>query len=391
MNFHPKKVCTCSLCSAGDYNPADYQVDISGFKKERPVGVSGLMRVKNEARWVAQSIDTCIDALDELIICYQACTDETPEIIEQKRQQYPDKIKVFFYAPPVYAFELSKKDFDYACKLPEDSIHHFSNYTNYVLSKASFRYAVKIDADQIYFSKRITALSEAYRDIAGSKRSFSACLAFGYYRLFLFLGQSYPELFFRMINFLPFKGKIMKKYWKYICAQISRTKKPVFLSGINLYKGKKGWGIPAFADRDDFLFPFNGVGDLMFFTISDQSYYYPLYQTMKPEEVTDKIRLNSDYTSRRIIEAFHLKGDSPLYGGFCWYHMKFMDLKETAGHPICEKVDFKTFFSSSLSELIDRKLLSVSLFRCVPHLFSLVYDKEIPDPDHFMGKYDFSK
>lgn len=89
-------VCTCSFCRKGEYDPSEYMVDIAGFAKERPVGVSGLMRVKNEARWVAQSIDTCIDALDELIICYQSCSDETPWIIEQKRRQYPDKIKVFF-------------------------------------------------------------------------------------------------------------------------------------------------------------------------------------------------------------------------------------------------------------------------------------------------------
>lgn len=40
---------------------------------------------KSDAHWVAQSFDTCIDSFDELIICYQTCTDEIPEIIERKR------------------------------------------------------------------------------------------------------------------------------------------------------------------------------------------------------------------------------------------------------------------------------------------------------------------
>lgn len=380
-----QKKCTCPLCQKGDYNSEDFIVDISLFKKERPIGVSGLMRVKNEARWVAQSIDTCIDALDELIICYQACTDETPEIIERKRQQYPNKIKVFFYAPPVYAFELSESDFYFAYNLPKDSIHHFSNYTNYGLSKVSYRYVVKIDADQIYFTERLVALCDAYRGHIQDRMDLSSMLAFGYYYLFIILGRYSPTLFLRIIGLFPFKKNIMEKYWRYLCAQISRTKKPVFLSGINLYRGKNGWGIPAFADKDDFIFPFNGVGDLLIFTISDKTYFYPKYETMKPEEAIGDIYLNPVFTSRRIIEAFHLEDSTPSYGGFCWYHMKFVDQKESAGHPLCEKVDFETFFNSSLGELIDRKLLNTSFSRSTfQHLFSFVYDKKIPNPDNII-------
>ena len=63
------------------------------YRGERyPIGVSGLMRVKNEERFVAASIDSCIDALDELVICYEECSDNTPAILEAKRQQYPEKI-----------------------------------------------------------------------------------------------------------------------------------------------------------------------------------------------------------------------------------------------------------------------------------------------------------
>ncbi|MEY8612483.1 hypothetical protein AALM74_25285 [Parabacteroides segnis] len=40
--------CTCNLCRKGKYNSEDYCVDMSFLKKERPVGVSGLLRVKND-------------------------------------------------------------------------------------------------------------------------------------------------------------------------------------------------------------------------------------------------------------------------------------------------------------------------------------------------------
>lgn len=383
-------ICTCPFCLKGNYDPADYSVDISTFKRERPVGVSGLMRVKNEARWIEQSIDTCINALDELIICYQPCSDETPEIIERKRLQYPDKIKVFFYAPPLYAFELSRKDFDYACSLPKDSIHHFSNYTNYILSKASYRYAMKIDADQIYFSKRISDLCDAYRGFTRKRKAISTGLAFGYYRLFIGLGKRYPSIFFRITDFIPFKGQVMEKYWDYLCTQIVQTKKPVSLSGINLYKGRNGWAIPALTNSDDYLLPFNGVGDLEIFAVSDQSYFYPCYQTMKIEEVTEMILFNPMYTSRRVIEVFHREGSTALYAGFCWYHMKFVNQKYAAGHPLFEKIDFKSFFSFSLSELINRKLLNISQFRYMPHWYSFVYDKKIPNPDDLLSKLFFN-
>lgn len=69
-----QKKCTCPLCQKGDYNSEDYFVDMSFLKKERPIGVSGLLRVKNDADFLSD------------------CTDNAPEIIYKKQQQYPDKI-----------------------------------------------------------------------------------------------------------------------------------------------------------------------------------------------------------------------------------------------------------------------------------------------------------
>lgn len=63
--------CTCPLCQEGKYKGEDYYVDMSFLKKVRPVGVSGLLRVKNDAEFLSDCIESCIDALDELIICYQ--------------------------------------------------------------------------------------------------------------------------------------------------------------------------------------------------------------------------------------------------------------------------------------------------------------------------------
>jgi hypothetical protein len=52
----------------------------------RKIGLSGLMRVKDDALTLEASIDSCIDGLDELIITYNDCTDNSAEIIEKKKR-----------------------------------------------------------------------------------------------------------------------------------------------------------------------------------------------------------------------------------------------------------------------------------------------------------------
>lgn len=56
-------------------------------------GLSGIIRAKNEEKFIEPCIKTCVDALDELIIVYNDCTDRTPEIVESMCKLYPDKVK----------------------------------------------------------------------------------------------------------------------------------------------------------------------------------------------------------------------------------------------------------------------------------------------------------
>lgn len=49
--------------------------------KKLKVGVSGILRVKNDADFLDECINSCIDTLDELIIVYNDCSDNTPDII----------------------------------------------------------------------------------------------------------------------------------------------------------------------------------------------------------------------------------------------------------------------------------------------------------------------
>ena len=157
--------CTCEYCSGADYDSSDFFIDLTAnLSKERPIGVSGLLRVKNDEDFLSACIDSCIGPLDELIIVCQPSDDRTQQIVETKRRQYPDKIRAYFYRPRVLSHNLSVEELEYAKKLPSDSIHLLANYYNYTLSKASYRYAVKIDADQIYFPEKLQRICDAYRN-----------------------------------------------------------------------------------------------------------------------------------------------------------------------------------------------------------------------------------
>ncbi|HAY95086.1 MAG TPA: hypothetical protein DCY70_14510, partial [Shewanella sp.] len=47
-------------------------------------------------------IETHIPYYDEIIACYNDCTDNTAEILNDLKEKYPEKIKVFEYLPKVH-------------------------------------------------------------------------------------------------------------------------------------------------------------------------------------------------------------------------------------------------------------------------------------------------
>ena len=235
--------CTCPLCRKGDYYSADYYVDMSFLKKERPIGVTGLLRVKNDAEFLASCIESCIGALDELIICYQECTDNAPEIIREKQQQYPDKIKVYYYAPPVFCHGLTEEETKYAFSLPDSSVHKLCNYYNYTLSKATYRYAMKIDSDQVYFAEKLKRFCDAYRKEGPVRMSFGNYLVKFYAKIYGIAVRKCPALFkVDLLSLIPgVRCMIEKQYESYQLKEIINNKYALSLSGINLGYKQGRW------------------------------------------------------------------------------------------------------------------------------------------------------
>lgn len=350
-----QKKCTCPLCQKGDYNSEDYFVDMSFLKKERPIGVSGLLRVKNDADFLSDCIDSCIDALDELIICYQDCTDNAPEIIYKKQQQYPDKIKVYYYAPPVLCHDLTEEEKKYVFSLPDTSIHKLCNYYNYTLSKATYRYAMKIDSDQVYFTDKLQRFCDAYRKEGSISITLGNYLAKLYARIYGFAYRIFPGILkVDPLSLIPgVRRLIIKKYEDYLIKEIINNKYALSLSGINLGYNQGRWWIC----RLDKYF-FNGVYDHLIFRIKENTFYTTFVGFDNP------------------IERMHYK-EKILIGGWLWYHLKGMRKNDTSSKELIA-------LTSNLKAI--KTNLNIPGLYVYVWIFFWVYEKVLPDPDKMLSE-----
>lgn len=286
-------------------------------------GVSGIMRVKNDGEFVVACIDSCIAALDELIIVYNDCSDNTPELVRRKEQEYPDKIKVFEYKHKVYSVNLSKEEYEYALSLPEDSPSLLCNYYNYALSKVSYKYAIKIDADQIYFPKQLEKWCDVCRSENLSVASIKYFMGFVfnlYFMLFKFLCFKSNKVYSLMPSWLvrwsyPYYIDYAKTRFLKGCATLS-------LSGVNVVKDDNTWFV-SLGKQDkiiNILPPFNGDGDHLLFRVSPQTYY------VKYDMPYYNLLTSGKYS---LIECFH-HPYKILPVGFSWFHVNAMRKRNLA-------------------------------------------------------------
>lgn len=289
----------------------DFKVNLQDIaRKKRKSGISGIMRVKNDAEFIEPSVESCIDALDELIIVYNGCTDNSPEIIKRLAAKYPQKIKAFEYTPLIYSVGLTESEYEHAKSLPKDSVHLLANYCNFALSKASYKYVTKIDADQIYFSSDFRDICNAYRGICNYKLNiyyvFSFLIIFAAFIWLKLRPQSKLSLNYHQ----HFQG-----YRKVLLRLIKTFKIPISLSGINLFY-QNGWYVTLgkISESLNILIPYNGVGDTIIFKVSSKTRFVPIEM-----EAYNKLT----GTKYSIIER--LVGLKPaLSYGFTWFHLNAM-------------------------------------------------------------------
>ncbi len=334
---------------------------MSDFSKERPIGISGLLRTKNGADFISDCIDSCINALDELIIVYQESSDDTEKIIIEKQKQYPDKIRFYFYEPKVYSHNLSEEEYDYALNLPKNSIHLLSNYYNFALSKAKYKYAIKIDDDQIYFSDKFKEILDLYKREDKVKILPKEEFAFKYYQKLykkILKNPNYLNSF--SCHFLIPKFFI-KNLISYLKKKIQNDKIMTSFSGINLFEDKIPLG--SF-ETPDLLSPFNGTFDTVCFPVSSDTYYIPFY----------------DKENNRIIERF--KNDNkPMLEifpmGFFWIHLK--EMKKLVYEKVKDKYKGKCIKIDEFFNTNFFKLEKKTNYRSFSHLRLIYYISFVSD------------
>lgn len=250
-------------------------------------GLSGLMRTRNEASLISKCIDSCINALDELIVVYNDCTDNTEEILKAKCKQYPDKLRIFAYNHKVLSYDLTKDEYQYAKTLPDDSPRLYCNQCNFGVSKMRYKYAVKIDADQIYFEDEIKKWRDVCAGVPVKKNNMKCFLGW----LFMMYLTLYRRLSAKancpLIAMLPtwLVSLASSSYLYYAKLRLNQGSACIALSGVNLFKDGE-WYIPF--DRYNIHPPYNGSGDTVIFKISDETYYTKRYSDVRTYSVTDQ-------------------------------------------------------------------------------------------------------
>lgn len=278
------------------------------------IGVSGIMRVKNDSQFIERCVESCIDALDELIIAYNDCSDDSPKVIERVRAKYPGKIKVYPYEYHVLSLNLSKEEYEYAKSLDESDPRLLCNYYNFALSKVSYRYAVKIDADQIYFTEKMKEWCDFYRKENCSFNTPVVLLGFvicvwmkTVNRLNMLSNHIWSLLPSRMPQWMRCAYKVYTQY------RVKRYGDSVILSGLNLTKLDGKWVVPKGRKNPviNILPPFNGAGDHLFFEVTNQCYYKPFDSSEYASLVSNNYALIETFVCPR----------KKFMGGYFWFHL----------------------------------------------------------------------
>ncbi len=131
------------------FNAEDFVISDDDFLRlnaERPMGLSGHLRARNEAMTLRACLDSCLPFLDELIVTYNDSSDATEEILLEYAKAYPEKIRLFWY--PLEWGSVRGK-------VQVRPLGHLAQFYNFGYTKVQYKYYMKIDGDQVYFTDKM--------------------------------------------------------------------------------------------------------------------------------------------------------------------------------------------------------------------------------------------
>lgn len=128
--------------------------------RRRAPGISAIVRLKNEAQFVAQSVTSILPFADDVVITFNDCTDATPEIVADLARRHPEQIRAYEYVPHVFP-----SGSDEQRTLPPDHINSFVFYNNFALSRARRRVCFLWDGDQVAIPQAFERLVHQIRTL----------------------------------------------------------------------------------------------------------------------------------------------------------------------------------------------------------------------------------
>jgi len=116
------------------------------------------MRTRNGADFIEPSIRSHIDHYDEIVVIYNQCEDETPDILGRLAQEFSPKLRIFHYTDRVEPLG-SQGHRETEWNSPTSMV----NYSNFALAQTRYQIAVKLDDDHLAIPERVSALCQNLR------------------------------------------------------------------------------------------------------------------------------------------------------------------------------------------------------------------------------------
>jgi prenyltransferase/squalene oxidase-like repeat protein len=122
-----------------------YNIDIVGWERSHPFGISGCFRVRNDHEFLYEAVTSHLPYLDEAVIALQPSDEQTERVVAEL-EKLP-KVRVVRYpVAPVFITDPEWPD------VPENSIRSFVYLSNWALSQCKYSWIARIEGDVICLS-----------------------------------------------------------------------------------------------------------------------------------------------------------------------------------------------------------------------------------------------
>jgi hypothetical protein len=123
----------------------EYAIDVEKWAApNKPVGISGMFRVRNDSEFLYRAVVSHIPYLDEAVICLQPSDKETEDVVKALEQDFPDYVRVVRY--PVAPVFITDSEWG---QVPENSIRSFVYLSNWSINQCKYSWVARIEADVI--------------------------------------------------------------------------------------------------------------------------------------------------------------------------------------------------------------------------------------------------